>query len=150
MTKPLHLFISYSHQDQALREALETHLATLKRAGHIATWHDRRITPGAVIDKTIDRHLERADLILLLVSANFLASEYCCGIEVRHAMQRWRAGVARVLPIILRPCDWHDMAFGRLLAAPRDGKPVSTWRNRDAAWLDVVNAIKTLRDDMTA
>lgn len=146
----VHLFISYAHRDQGFRNALEKHLASLKRAGHIATWHDRQILAGDHIEDTIDRNLEVADLVLLLVSADFLASDYCDGVEVRRAMQRWEAGEARVVPVILRPCDWHDTTFGKLLAVPCDGKPVSTWRNRDAAFLDVVQAIKSIRSALHA
>jgi hypothetical protein len=148
MTIPLHMFLAYSHTDETMRDALETHLAPSKRLGHIAAWYDRRIAPGDPIDTGVYRNLQHANVILLLVSAPFLASEYCHGVEVELAMQRWKAGAARVLPVILRPCDWQGAPFGRLMAAPRDGKPVSTWRNRDEAWLDVVQSIRSLRDSL--
>jgi hypothetical protein len=145
MTKPLRIFIAYAHADAVLRDALENHLATLKRLGHIAAWTDRCILPGDVVVTAIDRALQRANVILLLVSADFLASDYCHGLEVTRALQRWKTGAARVLPVILRPCDWQDSPFGHLLAAPADGKPVTTWRSRDAAWVDVVRSIRSLR-----
>jgi hypothetical protein len=126
-----------------MRAILERHLASLRRSGSIELWHDDRMLVGDRIDGVIDRNLELADVILLLVSSDFLSSDYCCRIEAKRAMQRRNAGEAHVIPIILRPCDWQDSEFGQLLAAPRDGKPVSTWRDRDAAFLDVVRSIKS-------
>jgi hypothetical protein len=136
------LFFSYSHKDEELRDRLEAHLAMLKRQGLITTWHDRRITAGQRLSKTIDQNLESADIILLLVSADFLHSDYCYGIEVQHAMDRHERGEATVVPIILRPCDWKTASFGHLLAVPRDGRPVISWPNPDEAFLDVANTIR--------
>jgi hypothetical protein len=91
------LFFSYSHQDENLREQLERHLSMLKREGLIDAWHDRRIPVGDELAGTIDEWLERADVILLLVSADFLASPYCYDIEVRRAMERHQLRLARVI-----------------------------------------------------
>lgn len=136
------LFFSYSHVDEALRNQLEVHLFALKRQGLIATWHDRRIAAGTPVDDVIDRYLDASQVILLLVSSDFIASEYCYEREMARAMERHKKGDACVIPIILRPCDWHDLPFGDLLAAPRDGKPITTWPNIDEAFLDVERAIK--------
>jgi hypothetical protein len=119
------LFFSYSHRDEALRDQLETHLSMLKRQGFIETWHDRRITAGEVFGNAISANLERADIVLLLVSPDFLASDYCYKKEMTRALERHDAAECRVIPVILRPCDWHDAPFGRLLAAPKDGKPIT-------------------------
>jgi hypothetical protein len=137
------LFFSYSHKDEGLRDKLEVHLAMLKRQGVIDTWHDRRIVAGDDFAGRIGEELERADIILLLVSPDFLASDYCYDIEMTRAIERHQAGEARVIPVVLRPCDWHDAPFGMLNAAPKDGKPISTWPDLDEALLDVVKAIKT-------
>jgi TIR domain len=137
------IFFSYSHQDEALRDKLETHLSMLKRQGFIEAWHDRRITPGDVLDKTIGAHLERANIVLLLVSPDFLASNYCYENEMTRALERHDAGACRVIPVILRPCDWRDAPFGKLLAAPKDGKPITRWPDIDEAFLDVTLAIKS-------
>lgn len=139
MTK---LFFSYSHADEQLRDTLEKHLSALKRQGLIDTWHDRRILAGDELDHAIEQSLEEADVILLLVSADFLASAYCYDVEMQRAVERHNAGEARVIPIILRPCDWQDAPFGKLLAAPKDGRPVTSWPDLDEAFLDVVRAIK--------
>jgi hypothetical protein len=136
------LFFSYSHKDEDLRDRLESQLAMLKRQGTIEAWHDRRITAGNELAGCIDQELERADIILLLVSPDFLASDYCYDIEMQKALERHQAGAARVIPVILRPCDWNDTPFGKLLAVPRDGKPVTKWPDLDDAFLDVVQQIK--------
>jgi hypothetical protein len=136
------VFFSYSHKDEGLRDQLETHLAGLKRQGLISAWHDRRIAAGREFGPAIDENLEGAGVILLLVSPDFIASDYCYEREMMRALERHKGGEARVVPVILRPCDWHDLPFGHLLATPRDGKPITTWPNIDQAFLDVVQAIK--------
>jgi hypothetical protein len=137
------LFFSYSHADEGLRDQLEKHLSALKNQGVIEAWHDRRIPAGEALSKEIDAHLESADIVLLLVSSDFLASEYCYDREMKRAMERHESGSAVVIPVILRPCDWHDAAFGKLLAVPKDGRPITQWPNPDEAFLDVVTGIKS-------
>ena len=136
------LFFSYSHKDENLRDQLETHLAMLKREGLISTWHDRRLIAGDDLDAAISRELEQADLILLLVTPDFLASEYCYGVEVKRALERHATGAARVIPVILRPCDWHHAPFAKLLASPPDGRPVTKFSDPDDAFLEVTKAIR--------
>jgi hypothetical protein len=136
------LFLSYSHRDEELRAQLETHLAGLRRQGFITVWHDRRITAGEDFANAIDTHLERADVVLLLISPDFMASNYCFEKEMMRALERNREGSCAVIPVILRPCDWQDMPFGRLQGTPKDGKPITLWANIDEAFLDVVKAIK--------
>lgn len=142
------IFFSYSHADEALRDQLEIHLSALKRQGIISTWHDRRILAGSSVDETIDQNLESADIILLLISPDFIASDYCYEREMRRAMQRHFAGSARVIPVILRPCDWQDLQFGKLLATPRDGRAITKWPNADEAFLDVVKSIKAALSEL--
>src|SRR5882724_2779388 len=96
------LLFSYSHKDEALRDELAAHLAALRRERLIETWHDRRIVAGQPVDATIAKELETADIILLLISPDFINSDYCFEIEVRHAMQRHDRGEAVVIPVILR------------------------------------------------
>jgi hypothetical protein len=136
------LFFSYSHKDEELRNKLEVHLTMLKRQGLIETWHDRRILAGSEIDHAIDKNLDAADVILLLVSPDFIASDYCYEREVARAMERHERQEAAVIPVILRACDWHEAPFGKLLAAPTDGKPVNRWADLDEAFLNVVTMIK--------
>jgi hypothetical protein len=142
------LFFSYCHADEALRDRLEVHLSLMKNQGLIETWHDRGISAGSNIDSTIDQNLESADVILLLVSADFLASRYCYSIEMNRALEREAEGTARVIPVILEPCDWHTAPFGKLLAVPKDGKAVTTWANQAEAWTDVAKQIRKAVEDM--
>ncbi|HEV2398772.1 MAG TPA: toll/interleukin-1 receptor domain-containing protein [Candidatus Sulfotelmatobacter sp.] len=141
------VFFSYSHADEDLRDQLEIHLSGLKRQGLIESWHDRRIVVGEEFGPAIDAHMDSADVILLLVSPDFIASDYCYEREMTRALERHERGDAKVIPVILRPCDWHDLPFGKLLATPRDGLPITKWPDIDEAFLDVVTAIKhALRD----
>jgi TIR domain-containing protein len=137
------VFFSYSHADEDLRNALEKQLAVLKHQGLIDVWHDRKIAVGEEVGPEIDRHLEAADIILLLLSPDFLASDYLYQREAIRALERHDAGTARVIPVILRPCDWQNTPFSKLLAAPRDGRPITRWPDQDEAFLDVVGAIRT-------
>jgi hypothetical protein len=136
------LFFSYSHVDEDLRDQLEIHLSALKRQELISSWHDRRITTGSEFAAQIDQHLDAADVILLLVSPNFIASDYCYDLEMTRATGKQKNGEARVIPVILRPCDWHDLPFGKLQAVPKDGKAIKMWSNIDEVFLDVVRAVK--------
>jgi hypothetical protein len=141
-TRAAKVFFSYAHADAQHRDRLEKGLTMLKRQGLLETWHDRRITPGQQIDRAISAELEAADLILLLVSPDFLESEYCYDVEMQRAMQRHEARETHVIPIILRPCDWKSAPFGRLNALPTDGKPVTKWTDADDAFLDITEGIK--------
>lgn len=136
------LFFSYTHKDEVLRDELETHLTLLKRQGHIQVWHDRRINAGDDVDETISSQLNSADIILLLVSADFISSNYCYSKEMERALERHEAGEARVIPVILRPCDWHTAPFGKLLAAPKDGRAVTSWPDKDEAFTDVARQVR--------
>ena len=105
-------FLSYSNQDEDLRNELEKHLAALRRDGVIDIWQDRRIGPGDEFDREISNQLESADIVLLLVSSDFLHSDYCYDIEMKRALERQTEGSARVIPVILRPCDWQKTLLG--------------------------------------
>ena len=135
------LFYSYSRRDEALRDELETHLKILQHGGLIDAWYDRQIEAGDDWKESIDQELDSADIILLLVSADFIASEYCYKKEMTKALQRHEEGEARVIPIILRDVNWSSAPFGHLQALPKDGKPVTSWHNRDSAWRDVSEQI---------
>lgn len=139
----IEVFFSYSHKDESLRDELETHLAMLKNQGLIEAYHDRRITSGSDLNAEIDTALTRAGVILLLVSPDFLASNYCYGIELKRARERHEDGSAVVIPIILRPCEWSEVPLlSGLMGAPTDNKPVTKWADRDDAFLDVTKRIR--------
>jgi WD40 repeat protein len=141
-SKPVKIFYSYSHKDEKLRDKLENHLSILKRKGVIQSWHDRRIAAGREWEGLINEHLESAEIILLLISADFLSSDYCYDREMKLAMERHTQGEAHVIPIILRECDWFDAPFGKLQALPKDGKAIKTWNDVDTAFTDVARGIK--------
>ncbi|MGJ7571534.1 toll/interleukin-1 receptor domain-containing protein [Variovorax sp. RB2P76] len=136
------VFFSYSHKDEELRNQLEAHLALLKNQGLIDAWYDRRIIAGDEVDDAIFSKLEAADIILLLISSDFISSPYCFSREMMRAMERHEAGEARVIPVILRHCEWHSAPFGKLMAAPKDGKPVVSWPDRDEALADVAKQVR--------
>ena len=138
------LFISYSHKDDALRAELDKHLALLRREGAIELWSDHRILPGSEFDKEISQALEAAEIILLLVSADFLASDYCFGIEMRRALERHNSGDAVVVPVILRACDWQHSPFKHLNALPSGGREIAKWASLDDAFLNVVQGLRKL------
>src|SRR6266700_1645680 len=139
---PLSVFISYAHEDERLLQQLEAHLSLLRRQGLVATWYDRQIVPGTQWAEEIDAHLETAQLVLLLISPNFMASDYCYGIEMERALERHKNDNAQVIPIILRPVDWEGAPFAHLQCLPRDARAVTEWDNRDAAFRDITRGIR--------
>jgi hypothetical protein len=143
------VFISYSHKDEELRYELDMHLSNLKSQNLVRSWHDQKVTAGTDWLKQIDVHLESARVILLLVSPDFMASHYCYGIEMKRALERHAAGTARVIPVLLRPVDWDGAPFAKLQALPKNARFVTLWRNRDAAFLDVVRGIRAAINELT-
>ena len=136
------VFFSYSHVDEALRDQIETQLSMLKRQGVIETWHDRRVGAGQEFARAIEKHVEIDDIILILISADFIASDYCYETEMARAMERHEAGEAIVIPVILRACDWQGAPFGKLNPTPPGGKPITQYADRDQALLEVTKAVR--------
>jgi hypothetical protein len=134
---------SYAHEDEKLRNELDKHLSNLKRQGVITDWHDRDISAGTEWNEEIARHLESAKVILLLISPDFMNSDYIHDVEVKRAMERHESGEARVIPVIVRPVDWEGTPFSKLQALPTDALPVTKWENQDEAFLSVAKAIRT-------
>lgn len=144
------VFISYTHKDAAFRDALVTHLRILHDAGIVESWHDGEIRPGDDWKDHIDRELRRADIILLLVSADFLASRSCQEIELGPALSRWAQNLALILPIIVRSCDWEISAISRFQALPESGRPIVTWSHPDDAWTEITRWIRTVAAPQSA
>lgn len=144
------LVFSYAHADEGLRNDLERHLSPLKRMGRISTWHDRRIVPGEEFAGQIDQHFVDADILLLLISSDFIASDYCYQIEMTNALQRHERGEAIVIPVILRPCAWHQLPFGKLLAATVDGRAITQFPSFDEGFVQVVEAVSRALDKLGA
>ena len=146
----MRIFISYSHRDQEALERLHTHLAPLRSEGLIDTWYDRQILAGERIDEEIGKELESCDLFLMLVSPDFLASDYCVNREMKRALERHREGAAHVVPIIVEPCDWFSSPLHELRALPCDGRPISEWPNQNNAYLDVVKELRRILETRKA
>jgi hypothetical protein len=142
------VFYSYASEDEKLLRRLEKHLSSLRRQGLISDWHNYKIVAGSEREKSVNSHLESASLILLLISPDFMASDYCYGVEMQRALDRHQAGLARVIPILLHPVDWQDAPFASLQVLPRNGKAIVRWDNRDEAFLAIVQEIRTAIDVM--
>jgi hypothetical protein len=139
-----YVFFSYAQRDKALRDQLENHLSNLKYRGLITTWHDREIQAGEERARQIDIYLNNARIILLLISAHFMASEYCYGLEMKRALERHQRGEAHVIPILLRPVLFTNEPFARLQILPKNGKPVVKWSDRDSAFVDIACEIEKI------
>lgn len=139
------LFCCYAHEDEALLMKLKSHLRPLQRQGLIEIWHDRNITAGTEWEDEIDKLLNSAQIILLLISASFMDADYCYGTEMKHALERHAHGEARVIPVILRPTLWKGI-LGKLKALPKDGLPVisSNWHSIDDAFFNVAEGIREI------
>ncbi|GIM92904.1 COR domain-containing protein [Paractinoplanes toevensis] len=142
--RPARIFISYSHQDERHKDALATHLKLLQREGLVDIWHDRRIAPGADWATEIDGALRNADIALFLVSSDFLASDYCQGIEVAEALRRRAVGELHVVPIVVRESNWGASPLAGLQAVPSDARAIASMRNRDKGWREVSQKIEAL------
>lgn len=141
LSTPVEVFYSFAEADTSYLKQLEHHLSVLRHEGQITGWHKRRIAAGRDWQLELDRHLTTASLILLLISPDFLSSDYQYGVELQRAMQRHDANEARVIPILVRACDWEGTPFSKLQPVPRNGKAITSWRNRDEAYTDVAKEI---------
>ena len=144
MITPLNVFISYAHEDEAHRETLGKHLSALVREGLISIWHDRQITGGREWAGVIDQKLKGADIVLLLISADFLDSDYCNDVELTEAIRMHDAKQARVVPVILRSCDWEKSQFARFNALPPDGLPVVEAEHPDQRFKAVAKGLRAI------
>ncbi len=147
---PLELFYCYASEDEELRRDLDNHLSILRHLNLIRAWHLGDISPGTEWEPEIDRHLRAADLILLLVSSTFLASDYYYGREMEQALQRHKEGTARVVPIILRPVDYEGAPFSRLRVLPTGARPVTSWRDHNEAYKDIVKGLRRVIGELQA
>lgn len=147
----LRVFLSYSHKDKVLLDKLKTHLAIVRRRGLADFWDDSHLSAGMRFESTIYSQLDVADVILLLISADFLNSEFCYSKEMEHALTRERVGKARVIPVILHDCQWKkDPRLQALTALPRDGLPLTRWDNLDTACANVVDGVFEVLETLAA
>ena len=146
---PVKIFCCYSHADEVLLNQLKSHLKPLQRENLIDVWHDRDISAGTEWEVEIKKQLESAEIILLLVSPDFMNSDYCYSKELQQALERYKAGEAKVISIILRPVYWQG-TLGQLQVLPKDAVPVTDplWHNVDRAFLNVVEGIRVVLNDI--
>lgn len=148
---PLDVFISYSRKDKHRLGQLIEQLKPMRREGLIADWHDCCIDAGDDWSTVLEQKLATADVYLMLVSPSFLASDYCCEIELRKAMERERSAGAKVIPILGRPCDWRETPIAQFQSLPKDGRSISQWPSIDLGWLEVTKGlrrvIRSMRDE---
>lgn len=138
----LRLFVSYSHIDKVLKDRLVCHLRPLEHENLIEVWADHQISAGDDWDKEIAKKLSQADIVLTLVSIDFINSKYCYDIELEKALEKEAQGDTRVIPVILRSCLWTKSPLGRLKALPTDGKAVTTWQDTDEALTIVASGVR--------
>jgi hypothetical protein len=140
--RPAQVFFSYAPEDRDLRDALIKHLALMRREGLLRAWHDEMIPPGAPFRPALEQQIDAADLILLLVSADYSASDECFERQMLRALARRERGEAHVVPILLRPCDWESAPFAELTPLPKNREPVTRWPDRDEAFMDIAAGIR--------
>ncbi|WP_182921265.1 toll/interleukin-1 receptor domain-containing protein [Pedobacter planticolens] len=140
----VNVFISYSHQDELIKQELENHFSGLRRNGSINDWNDRMIQAGDIWDSKIKEKLMQAEIVIFLISSDFMASNYINNVEIKNAVERHHNSQIKIIPIIARPCDFTSLPISNLQALPKNAKPITSWENRDEAYLDVVNQFKKL------
>ena len=147
MSTPLEILCCYARKDQKMLEHLKTHLVPLQRQGRITIWSDTNIDAGEEWQKELHQHLETAAIILLLISPDFMASDYCCSTEMTRAIARHDENKARVIPILLRPVvSWNNAPFAKLQMIPKDAKAVTKWPRREEAFYDIAKQISEVVD----
>lgn len=149
MANPIKIFFSYAHEDESLMDYVRKHLVLHERLERIEKWHDRMIPPGSEWKGQIDERLKMAKIILLFVSSDFFESDYIYKVEMREALSRHNSGQAKVIPIILRPCDWEDSPFGHIEALPTKGKAVTNWENIDDACKNISQGIMKVASELS-
>ncbi len=144
------VFCSYAHENKTYRDHLERHLSALKYLGYVKVWCDREIQPGTPWDQEIHAHLDTADLFLPLVSAHFLSSTYCWGVEMQRALERWNRGEVAIVPILVSPVDCRGTPISSLQMLPSSGKAITLWPDREQAYTDVAKEISKVVDTLRA
>ena len=141
--KKLKVFFSYSHKDAKLLDKLDGHMSGLRMAQVVDTWTDGMIRAGDDWRKEIMELATTADVILLLISSDFLKSDFCQSIELKRALERHETDPTLIIPILLRPCDIKGTVVEKFQCIPKGAKPVTEWSNRDRAFVDIVERIRT-------
>jgi TIR domain len=145
---PIRIFYSYAHEDKRYQQRIKQQLGLLKNQGLITQFSNQDILPGQEWKNEINKKIETADIILLLVSPAFLDSEYCYTEEMQSAFQRYEAREARIIPIIIRPCEWRQSPLGKFQPLPGKGLPVNDWKPQDKAYHEIEIGIRKIINDV--
>lgn len=148
MSRKLNIFLSYAHEDEAMKAQLDKNLVMLKKSDKVNVWQDRQILAGDAWDESIAKALAEADIILLLISVDFNNSQYIWDKELKVALERHRRNEARVIPVILRTCEWSEMPYAKLQALPGGAKPISSFGDPDEAYTEVAKGIRAVVEYM--
>ncbi|HZO74786.1 MAG TPA: toll/interleukin-1 receptor domain-containing protein [Ktedonobacteraceae bacterium] len=148
MEPKIEIFLSYSHKDEKYCQELMRHLVSLQRQQSVSFWYDRQIAPGTNWAQEIEKHVYTSRIILLLMSADYLASDLLSSKEINLALERQKEGEAHVVPIILRPCLWKNTTIRDLPVLPTNRKPVTEWLNINLAFVDITRAIRRIIEKM--
>lgn len=146
--EPIKVFYCYARADEKVRARLAQHLEPLRRSNKIVPWYDREISPGMEYKQEIISHIDTSDIILALVSPDFISSSYCQDMEMRRALHRHVVGTTRIIPIILKDVEWQSTPLGELQALPTNAKPLSNWHPMDKGFRDVFLGIQKVVDEM--
>ena len=150
MPKKLNIFLSYAHEDEAMKTQLDKNLIMLKKSDKVYVWQDRQIMAGTEWDEAIAKELAAADIILLLISVDFNNSQYIWDKELKIALERHQRNEARVIPVILRTCEWSEMPYAGLQALPTGARPINSFADADVVYTDVAKGIRMVVDFMIA
>ena len=144
MPNPLDVFCCSAPEDQEMLALLVKYLSPLQRSDQITVWSAINLNSSVGWEKEFSQRLESADIILLLISPDFLASDYCYNILMKRAIERHEQGNVAVLPLLLRPTYWKNMPFAHFQMLPRNGLPLSKWPDPDDAFLEILQAIEQI------
>lgn len=144
MNGPVNIFISYTHNDEIYKDRLITHLASLKKSGLVNVWHDRKLLPGGIVRREIGEQLEDSDIMIALISPDYIDSDYCYDDELLEAIQRHKEKTIRLVYVMIKPVECELLGIKEYVLLPKDGKPVSKWKNKDDAYVDIVRGLKAL------
>lgn len=136
------VYLSSSNEDSCYRQKLIVNLAGLKREGKIKLLNNCEISPGILWKEQILQWLEEAELVLFLVSSDFIASDFIFDVEIKRILERKQDGKVNIIPIIIRPCDFESLSLCSFQTLPLNKIPVSVWKNKDEAWLEIIIQIK--------
>jgi hypothetical protein len=148
--RPLHIFLSFAHEDRAYRDALDKHLTALQVAGFIDDWYKQEILPGSEWQNVVDEQFDRADIILLFITPDYIASNYLYSVQMKKALEKHDAGIARVIPILFRPTSWYNLPFAKLQALPKGSNlTVSESKNKDRTYVKIIEELKRVIEELT-